>query len=146
LEKKSTGTGFVVRRQRVPNTQNLEMFGKVMQLMGVNNIQIICEDGKERICRIPGKMFKHIWLKPGDIVIIKLWDFQPTKGDVVWRYIGFQTTQLEKRGLLNELYKHTHDTIHQDNYRSNYGAQKESLSEEEIELVTDDESADESTE
>ena len=79
--------------------------------MGVNNIQILCEDGKERVCRIPGKMFKHIWIKPGDIVIVKLWDFQPTKGDVIWRYLGFQVNQLEKKGVLNELYKHTHDTI-----------------------------------
>ncbi|MEI8364302.1 MAG: translation initiation factor eIF-1A [archaeon] len=138
MEKKNTGTDFAVKRLRVPNTQILEMFGKVIQLMGVNNIQIICEDGKERICRIPGKMFKHIWLKPGDIVIIKLWDFQPTKGDVVWRYIGFQITQLEKRGLMTELYKHTHDTIHQDNYRGYYNAPKEVAPEEEIVLVTED--------
>jgi translation initiation factor 1A len=138
LENKSTGTDFAVKRLRVPNTQSLEMFGKVIQLMGVNNIQIICEDGKERICRIPGKMFKHIWLKPGDIVIIKLWDFQPTKGDVVWRYIGFQITQLEKRGLMTELYKHTHDTVHQDNYRSNYNAPKEVIPEEDVVLVTED--------
>lgn len=140
MENKSTGTGFAVKRLRVPNTQGLEMFGKVIQLMGVNNIQIICEDGKERICRIPGKMFKHIWLKPGDLVIIKLWDFQPTKGDVVWRYIGFQITQLEKRGLLTTLYKHTHDTIHQDNYRNNFETTKDTHPEDDIELVTGDES------
>ena len=138
MENKNTGTDFAVKRLRVPNTQSLEMFGKVIQLMGVNNIQIICEDGKERICRIPGKMFKHIWLKPGDIVIIKLWDFQPTKGDVVWRYIGFQITQLEKRGLMTELYKHTHDTVHQDNYRNNYNAPKEVIPEDDVVLVTDD--------
>jgi len=142
LENKSgPSTDFSARKLRVPNTSVLEMFGKVIQLMGVNNIQIICEDGKERICRIPGKMFKHIWLKPGDIVIVKLWDFQPTKGDVMWRYIGFQITQLERRGLLTELYKHTHDTIRQDTYRYNSSSQAVEP-EPEIELVTDNESID----
>lgn len=99
------------KRLKLPNEKDFEMFGKVVQLMGVNNIQIMCEDGKERVCRIPGKMFKHIWIKPNDIVIVKLWDFQPTKGDVVWRYLGFQVNQLEKKGLLNKLYTHTHDVI-----------------------------------
>jgi translation initiation factor 1A len=93
-------------RVKVPNKRELEMFGVVTQLMGVNNISIMCEDGKQRICRIPGKMFKHIWIKQGDLVIVKLWDFQPTKGDVVWRYLGFQVSALEKRGLLTEMNKH----------------------------------------
>lgn len=105
------------RRLKLPNKDELEMFGKVIQLMGVNNIQVMCEDGKERICRIPGKMFKHIWIKPNDIVIVKLWDFQPIKGDVVWRYLGFQVTQLEKRGVLDALYKHTLDVVGQKQNR-----------------------------
>ena len=87
------------------------MYGKVVQLMGVNNIKILCEDGIERNCRIPGKMFKHIWIKPNDIVIVKLWDFQPIKGDVVWRYLGFQVTQLEKQNEMTKLYTYTHDTV-----------------------------------
>jgi len=100
-----------VRRLRTPNRNELEMYGKVVQLMGVNNIKILCEDGVERNCRIPGKMFKHIWIKPNDIVIVKLWDFQPSKGDVIWRYLGFQVTQLEKQNELTKLYKYTHDTV-----------------------------------
>ena len=99
------------RRLRTPNKSELEQYGKVVQLMGVNNIKILCEDGKERVCRIPGKMFKHIWIKPNDIVIVKLWDFQPTKRDVVWRYLGFQVTQLEKKDEMTALYKHTHDVV-----------------------------------
>ncbi len=98
-------------RLRTPKRDELEMYGKVIQLMGVNNIKIMCEDGKERNCRIPGKMFKHIWIKQNDVVIVKLWDFQPSKADVVWRYLGFQTSQLERRGELNKLYEHTHDMI-----------------------------------
>jgi translation initiation factor 1A len=108
INKQQTPTNT---RLRTPNKKDLEMYGKVIQLMGVNNIKIMCEDGVERNCRIPGKMFKHIWIKQNDIVIIKLWDFQPSKADVVWRYLGFQRSQLERRGELDNLYKHTHDVI-----------------------------------
>lgn len=107
---KNSNTQNVNRRMRVPNKDELEMFGVVSQLMGVNNVSVMCEDGKERICRIPGKMFKHIWLKQGDLVIVKLWDFQPTKGDIVWRYLGFQVSSIEKKGLLTEMYKHAQST------------------------------------
>lgn len=111
LEDKNTE---VNTRMRVPNKKDLEMFGVVTQLMGVNNISIMCEDGKERVCRIPGKMFKHIWIKQGDLVIVKLWDFQPTKGDVVWRYLGFQINALEKKGILAEMYKFAQSTQNRD--------------------------------
>jgi translation initiation factor 1A len=102
---------IVNRRLKTPNRHELEMYGKVVQLMGVNNIKILCEDGIERNCRIPGKMFKHIWIKPNDIVIVKLWDFQPIKGDVIWRYLNFQVTQLEKQNEMTKLYTYTHDTV-----------------------------------
>jgi len=103
-------------RLRTPNKNELEMYGVVTQMMGVNNLSIMCEDGKERICRIPGKMFKHIWIKQGDLVIVKLWDFQPTKGDVIWRYLGFQVNSLEKRGLLKEMGKHAQSTSRQGKF------------------------------
>ncbi|MDD3178213.1 translation initiation factor 1A [bacterium] len=107
------------KRLRLPRKEDLELFGKVVQLMGVNNISILCEDGIERVCRIPGKMFKHIWIKPGDVVIVKLWDFQPIKGDVIWRFLGFQVGQLERKGVLNNLYKFTHDVVSSNNYSKN---------------------------
>ncbi len=96
---------------RQPLRKDLEMYGKVIQLMGTNQVKIACEDGCDRICRIPGKLFKHVWLKANDIVIIKLWDFQQSKADVVWRFQGFQKTALEKRGELSKLYEYTHDEI-----------------------------------
>ncbi|HOW29062.1 MAG TPA: translation initiation factor eIF-1A [archaeon] len=101
----------VIRKLRTPFRKDLEMYGKVIQLMGSNQVKVSCEDAQDRICRIPGKLFKHVWLKANDIVIVKLWDFQPSKADVVWRYQGFQKTSLEKRGELTKLYDYTHDEI-----------------------------------
>lgn len=100
-----------LKKIRTPFRKELEMYGKVIQLMGSNQVKIACEDGQDRICRIPGKLFKHVWLKANDIVIVRLWDFQPTKADVIWRYLGFQKNALEKRGELNKLYEYTHDEV-----------------------------------
>lgn len=100
-----------LRKIRTPFRKELEMYGKVIQLMGSNQVKIACEDAQDRICRIPGKLFKHVWLKANDIVIVKLWDFQPSKADVVWRYLGFQKNALEKRGELTKLYDYTHDEV-----------------------------------
>lgn len=99
------------RKMRTPYRKDLEQYGKVIQLMGSNQVKIACEDAQDRICRIPGKLFKHVWLKANDIVIVKLWDFQLTKADVIWRYQGFQKNYLEKRGELTKLYEYTHDEI-----------------------------------
>jgi len=102
---------LALRKLRTPFRKELEMYGKVIQLMGSNQVKIACEDAQDRICRIPGKLFKHVWLKTNDIVIVKLWDFQLSKADVIWRYQGFQKAFLEKRGELSKLYEHTRDEI-----------------------------------
>jgi translation initiation factor 1A len=99
------------KKLRTPFRKDLEMYGKITNLMGTNQVKVACEDATERICRIPGKMFRHIWIKTNDIVIIKLWDFQPSKADVVWRYQGFQKNALERRGELTKLYAFTHDEV-----------------------------------
>lgn len=92
-----------ISRLRLPRKEDLEMFGIVVQLHGSNQVKVLCEDGKARGCRIPGKMKKRTWLRERDIVIIKLWDFQPTKADVVWRFLGMQTEQLKRKGFLKNL-------------------------------------------
>ena len=90
-------------RVRLPKTSEYELFGVVTQLMGATQVKVFCEDGKERNCRIPGKMKKRVWMRQKDIVIVKIWDFQPSKGDVVWRYLGNQVEWLKRQGKLQNL-------------------------------------------
>ena len=92
-----------LRKIRLPRKEDLEMFGIVTQLQGGSQVNILCEDGIERNCRIPGKMRKKTWMRQRDIVIIKLWDFQPSKADVVWRFLGMQTEHLKRKGYLSKL-------------------------------------------
>ncbi len=92
-----------IRNTRTPRRENLEMFGLVLQLHGTDQIKVVAEDGVERMCRIPGKMKKRVWIRQGDIVIIKLWDFQPIKADITWRYTGTQVEHLRRKGHLAKL-------------------------------------------
>lgn len=92
-----------VRRYRMPDTRNREMFAIADQLMGASKLKVMCEDGKSRMARIPGKMKRRMWIKPGDLVIVKPWDFQDDKADVVYRYVRTQSVNLSRRKKIPEL-------------------------------------------
>lgn len=76
-----------------------EILGVVMGTLGGGRLQVQCKDGKERICRIPGKIRRNIWVRDGDIVIIVPWEIGgDKKGDIVWRYNKYQAESLRKQG------------------------------------------------
>jgi translation initiation factor 1A len=78
-----------------------EVLGVVVKLLGFDRIMVKCQDGKERLCRIRGKMKRRVWIRDGDIVVVSPWDFQSDKrGDVVWRYTHAQADALRKKGYL----------------------------------------------
>ncbi len=88
---------------RYPRENELEMFGVVVQRMGSNQLKVQCNDGQERSVRIPGKLKKKVWVREGDLVIIRLWDFQPSKADLVWRFQGYQIERIKSTGLISKL-------------------------------------------
>jgi translation initiation factor 1A len=78
-----------------------EVFGVVTKLLGSDRVQVKCQDGADRLCRIKGKMKRRVWIREGDIVIVAPWEFQSDKrGDVVWRYTHAQADNLRRKGLL----------------------------------------------
>jgi translation initiation factor 1A len=92
-----------VNRYRMPDPRNREMFAIADQLMGASKLRVMCEDGKSRMARIPGKMKRRMWIKPGDLVIVKPWDFQNDKADVKYRYVRTQSVNLSRRKKIPEL-------------------------------------------
>ena len=89
-------------RVRVPNPRNKEMFGVADQLVGGSRIKVNCEDGRARLGRIPGKMKRRMWIRTGDLLIIKPWDIQDDKCDILYRYMRTQSIHLSKRNLIPE--------------------------------------------
>jgi translation initiation factor 1A len=87
-------------RVRLPRRGEGELFGIADMLLGASRIKVMCADGKTRMARIPGKMKKRMWIREGDLVIIRPWKFQDEKSDVVWRYTKTQASYLSRRKLL----------------------------------------------
>lgn len=87
----------------VPNKRKGELYGIVEKLSGGSHLSVMCEDGYTRTARIPGKMKKRMWIREGDLVIVKPWQFQSEKADVVYRYTKTQASYLSRSNLLPEV-------------------------------------------
>ena len=90
-------------RVKMPDKRINEMFALAKQILGGRRVTVLCEDGEERMARIPGKMRRRQWVRENDLIIVWPWDFQPSKADVKHRYTKTQAMYLSRKGLLNEV-------------------------------------------
>lgn len=91
-------------RLRLPKRDTGEIFGIAEQLLGASRIKVMCADGKSRMGRIPGKIKKRMWIREGDLLIVKPWNFQDDKADVIYRYTKTQASSLKRKKLLPSAY------------------------------------------
>ncbi|MEK6979179.1 MAG: translation initiation factor eIF-1A [Candidatus Micrarchaeota archaeon] len=86
-------------QQRVRLPRGREVLGLVLGLMGGSRMRVQCKDGKERMCRIPGRMKNTVWVREGDIIIVEPYEIEgDKKGDVIWRYNPYQARWLKENG------------------------------------------------
>ncbi|MCC7570034.1 translation initiation factor eIF-1A [Candidatus Micrarchaeota archaeon] len=101
-KNKNTNQDTEIVRVRLP--RNGELLGLVVMLTGGSRLQVDCTDGKTRMCRIPGKFRRDIWVRANDYVIVKPWPIQADeRGDIIWRYTKLQADWLKKKGHLKNL-------------------------------------------
>jgi len=100
--KDEEGTEEEYIRLPLPKRDKNEMFAIADRLMGGSRVNVICEDGKSRLARIPGKMKRKQRVRTGDLLIIKPWDIQNEKADILFRYKRTQAITLSRRKLLPE--------------------------------------------
>ena len=87
-----------ITRVRLP--RNEEIMGIIEQRLGGNKMLVNCLDGKTRNCRVPGRLRRALWLRPGDVVIIELWELDKNKGDIIFKYRHNQVEWLKEKGYL----------------------------------------------
>ncbi|HEV8594312.1 MAG TPA: translation initiation factor eIF-1A [Thermoplasmata archaeon] len=87
-------------RVRIPHLKQGEIFGVADQLLGASRIKVMCADGKSRLGRIPGKLKKRMWIREGDLVVIRPWEFQDEKADILHRYTKTEASYLSRRGVV----------------------------------------------
>jgi translation initiation factor 1A len=92
--------GEEVGRLPLPRRNRGEVFGIASQLLGAARIRVMCEDNTSRMGRITGKMKKKMWIREGDLLIVRPWGFQEGKADILFRYSRTQSQYLSRRNLL----------------------------------------------
>jgi translation initiation factor 1A len=86
---------------RVRTPRGKEILGTIEEFLGASRFNVLCTDGKKRLCRIPGKFRRRIKVRVGDVVLVTPWDIEPeTKGDVEWIYTPTQAHWLRTRGFI----------------------------------------------
>ncbi|MBS3105968.1 translation initiation factor eIF-1A [Candidatus Woesearchaeota archaeon] len=89
---------------RIHLPRGKETFGIIEQRLGGSRMRVRCLDGKTRICRIPGRLTRRLWVREGDIVIAEPWEYSgDEKGDIIYKYTSTQTSFLRKKGHLKQL-------------------------------------------
>ena len=90
-------------RVTLPYKPKGEMFAVAETFQGGSRLQLICEDGKRRMGRIPGKLRRRMWVRENDLLIVVPWSFQDSKADVKFSYTPTQTSNLKRNGKIPEI-------------------------------------------
>lgn len=91
-----------IARIRVPKEG--EVLGIVELMLGGDKMRVRCDDGKVRICRIPGKLRKRVWIRIGDLILVQPWKAQSDeRGDVVFKYTPTQANWLKRKGYVKSI-------------------------------------------
>tara|TARA_Y100000034_G_C6818805_1_gene368574 strand:+ start:697 stop:1014 length:318 start_codon:yes stop_codon:yes gene_type:complete len=85
---------------RVKLPRGREVLGIIEQRLGGNKMMVNCLDGKERNCRVPGRLRRKLWLRPNDVVIVEPWELDNNRGDVLFKYRQNQVEWLKKNNHL----------------------------------------------
>ncbi len=88
---------------RVRTPRGKEVLGVLDQRLGASRMYVRCFDGKTRICRIPGRMKRRLWVREDDIVLVEPWEYGEGKGDIVFKYRQVEVSWLKKNGYIKEI-------------------------------------------
>ena len=89
---------------RIHLPRGKQVFGVIEQRLGGSRMRVRCLDGKTRICRIPGRLTRKLWVRERDIVIAEPWEYGGDgKGDIVYKYTPTQLVFIKKKGYLKQL-------------------------------------------
>ena len=91
-----------ISRIKLPHGR--QTLGILDQRVGASRMRVRCLDGKTRICRIPGRLKRYLWVREGDVVIVEPWELGgDEKGDIIYKYSKSQNQFLKRKGYLKKL-------------------------------------------
>ncbi len=99
---KPTQEEVEISRIRVPRSG--ETLCVVEQMVGGDRVKAKCDDQNERLCRIPGKLRKRVWIREGDLILVEPWSVQSKeRGNIIFRYSSTQANWLKRKGLVKDV-------------------------------------------
>ncbi|MEM3074579.1 MAG: translation initiation factor eIF-1A [Candidatus Pacearchaeota archaeon] len=97
---KDVEDAYEEQKIRVKLPRGKELVGLIDQRVGGSRMLVKCSDRKTRNCKVPGRLRRNLWLREGDYVIIQPWEFDDSKGDILFKYSPAAIEQLREKGLL----------------------------------------------
>ena len=89
---------------RIKLPRGRQVLGILEQRLGGSRMRVRCLDGKTRICRIPGRLKRRLWVRTSDLIIVEPWEFSgDQKGDVLYKYTKAQLGFLKRKGYLKQM-------------------------------------------
>src|SRR3989338_887053 len=86
---------------RVRFPRGRELIGLIDQRVGGSRMLVKCSDGKTRNCKVPGRLRRGMWLREGDYVIVEPWEFDNSKGNIMFKYSPNQVDKLKEKRMLD---------------------------------------------
>ena len=91
-----------ISRIKVPRGN--QTLGVLEQRLGASRMRVRCLDGKTRICRIPGRLKRKLWVREGNVVLVEPWEYGgDEKGDIIFKYRPTQIAWLKRKEFIKEL-------------------------------------------
>lgn len=85
-KKKHTFAKVTNNRNQIWKKEEYQDYALVTKLLGDGRLMAMCHDGKERMCKIRGKMRRRVIIKVTDYILISFREYNCSEVDVIHRY------------------------------------------------------------
>ena len=99
-KNKRNARGENISKRELVFKEDGQEYAQVLKMLGDGRVEAQCFDGVKRICKIRGKLWKKVYIRVGDVVLIGLRDYQDEKADIILKYTADETKNLKIYGEL----------------------------------------------
>lgn len=94
---KGLGSDADVSKTTLPKD---DMFlGIVEKRLGGGRMRVRSVENEEFLARVPGRVKKFLWVRENDVVLLKPWEFDKKKVDLIYKYKPIEVKHLHKKGF-----------------------------------------------
>jgi len=87
---------YSINKNNIIKKEESQMYVRVLKMLGSGRLNALCDDGKERLCKIRGNMIKKIFISIDNIILVSIRDFEEDKCDVINKYNDEEASILYK--------------------------------------------------